>query len=233
MARQRLPRTRLQHVGLLVCLTVALNACENRRAAQPNTEQSHDPDNARQSDSDCIELGTFELESGELIVSDPCYHSDSELSSLHGRLSHAKNGRWQARVKKAVAGDWGNRCIELIINHETSYADISSWNKTEALIGVDSGQTGFFDVQHFGESADVPKGFEAEKDLIDPTDLWYSLCCRQTLSELGAGVVPFGVVSSSGLGDGGYELYSHEVNGKTVAARLVFISNEELRELQE
>lgn len=30
------------------------------------------------------------------------------------------------------------------------------------------------------------------------------MCCDKTLSKTGAGIIPFGVVSSSGMGDGTY-----------------------------
>lgn len=61
-----------------------------------------------------------------------------------------------------------------------------------------------------------------------PDDLWYSSCCDLTLSEIGAGVIPGGAVSSSGYGDGGYVAsISTDDNSEIVAIRIVFISEDD------
>jgi hypothetical protein len=56
------------------------------------------------------------------------------------------------------------------------------------------------------------------------------MCCRQSLGELGAGVVPGGVVSSSGIGDGAYEWFTRvDAKGAVVGIRIVFLTAEDLK----
>lgn len=55
-------------------------------------------------------------------------------------------------------------------------------------------------------------------------DLWYRHVCDITLSKMSAGVLPYGAVSSSGFGDGGYTCYTHaDENGVIDFAFIVFI----------
>lgn len=60
--------------------------------------------------------------------------------------------------------------------------------------------------------------------LLDIGDLWYRHVCDITLSKMSAGVLPYGAVSSSGFGDGGYTCYTHaDENGVIDFAFIVFI----------
>lgn len=57
----------------------------------------------------------------------------------------------------------------------------------------------------------------------EPTRDWYEICCDKSLSNIGAGVIRNGVVSSSGYGDGGFNTYIiTDDNGKVVGIKLVF-----------
>ena len=88
-----------------------------------------------------------------------------------------------------------------------------------SLAGVDSGQCGFFDDLFYGDD-DVCKNMEITVDYGSP---WYNMCCDTTLSEEKCGVVPYGAVSSSGVGDGAYGLYYMLKDGQVVAAMLQFM----------
>ena len=47
----------------------------------------------------------------------------------------------------------------------------------------------------------------------DALEAWYNSCCNQTLhTDHYAGVIPHGVVSNSGYGDGGYICYSYHLS---------------------
>lgn len=53
---------------------------------------------------------------------------------------------------------------------------------------------------------------------------WYTACCRLTLSKQMAGVIPYGAVSSSGVGDGRYDCFvRRESNGEGVMACLLYM----------
>ena len=56
-----------------------------------------------------IELGSFEVKSGVLVVSDPCYDLDLEASYM-GVVEQAVNGVWHGIIERIDAGDWGERC---------------------------------------------------------------------------------------------------------------------------
>jgi hypothetical protein len=77
-------------------------------------------------------------------------------------------------------------------------------------IGVDSGQAGFFDAEFY-------IGGDDQK--------FYDQVCDLTLNGDNAGVIAFGAVSSSGWGDGCYELQTIRHDGEVVAARIVFMED--------
>ena len=88
-------------------------------------------------------------------------------------------------------------------------------------VGVDSGQAGFFD-DAFYQNDTVFEELPAPGFAIG--DLWYRHVCDITLSKMSAGVLPYGAVSSSGFGDGGYTCYTHaDENGVIDFAFIVFI----------
>jgi hypothetical protein len=61
----------------------------------------------------------------------------------------------------------------------------------------------------------------------DPSNLWYSYCCETTSSGRQAGTIPFGAVSTSGKGDGGYEFWvAHDSAGKVIGVWVVFVDDD-------
>ena len=158
-------------------------------------------------------LGAFEITSGKAHISDPCY----ELCTwCAGTIEPVKNGVWHSYVVRIDKDDWGIRCAMLVayntengkVNHEDSRFE-KQWFKVD----VDSGQAGIFDAEHFKDDESV-KGCSRVSDSppICEEEPFYSICCDRTcdrtLSDIGAGVIPYGVVSSSGCGDGSYDCYA-------------------------
>ena len=155
-------------------------------------------------------LGGFEMTSQTMRVSDPCYDRDVWCCGTFGKC---KTGTWEAGVLKTDMGDWGVRCAVLAVRHKETGPDYSvirqrkvyqmkdGWLEQPIDVGVDSGQAGFYD-EAFYQDNSIFKGMpEPEHDY---GDLWYNHACDITLSEMSAGVMPYGVVSSSGFGDGSY-----------------------------
>lgn len=173
------------------------------------------------------ELGTFKITSSKIRVSDPCYDDDVWCK---GTVENARKGTWKAFSITSEEGNWGNRVAGLIAYHEDSSEpeglEDSEWEHQEFEVGVDSGQAGIFD-EKFYRDDDATNSYEYigsplcdfEKD----GDNWYNVCCDITLysgktQAGGAGVLPYGVVSSSGFGDGGYNCYvKKDDDGKVVA----------------
>lgn len=157
-------------------------------------------------------LGTFEVKSGKLIVSDPCY---SRGTWCQGDLENVRTGKWTGL---SVYGktDWGNRVWEVRAVHADYPIDLAISEKTDLHVGVDSGQAGIFDAEKFagGEDSYGDGG-------------WYDECCNLTNSASQGGILAGGVVTSSGFGDGVYECFITRDNGKIVAAKVVFVMREE------
>lgn len=144
-------------------------------------------------------LGGFEMTSQTMRVSDPCYDRDVWCCGTFGKC---KTGTWEAGVLKTDMGDWGVRCAVLAVRHKETGPDYSvirqrkvyqmkdGWLEQPIDVGVDSGQAGFYD-EAFYQDNSIFKGMpEPEHDY---GDLWYNHACDITLSEMSAGVMPYGV----------------------------------------
>lgn len=172
-----------------------------------------------------IDLGPFEMISDRMAVSDPCY--DAEVW-CRGELKDVLPGMWEASVIKRDEGEWGMRAARLIAVHvDYADSDVEPMTRAPFEVGVDSGQAGLFDARHYRDDAVV-----AEPDTAvnggNPGALWYMRCCHLTLTKLAAGVMPYGVVSSSGFGDGSYDcFYGRNSEGKIVRVELEFIPEED------
>jgi len=130
-------------------------------------------------------IGTFECDSGVLRVTDPCYSKETWCA---GTVANCRKGTWIAEIERQNCGSWGNRIARLTVTHELGGTGPDEDAGFE--VGVDSGQAGVFDDRHYPDDTDDSP--------------FYDECCRLTLAKAGAGALSFGVVSSSGFGDGSY-----------------------------
>jgi len=170
-----------------------------------------------------VQLGTFECTSGKLVVSDPCY----TLGTWCMGEVDALKGTWTAEVVTSEVEDWGNRVLSLKAAHvDHQYRGCNQ--RADFEVGVDSGQAGIFDKSIYQKDEMVPRNFKHEGDIICRDEPWYSYVSDFTLREgCGAGVVHKGVVSRSGLGDGGYECMLFKTPAGLVAGiEIVFIPDE-------
>jgi len=151
----------------------------------------------------------FKVTSGTMICSDPCY---TIPTWCQGIIHNVKNGLWEAGVLKG----WGDRIarlwvfnIDAVIKDLTIKTRIENYDGIELPFsgGVDSGQFGFFDHKHYrnDDSAKDLTKYEFGNDYDKESgDAWFRAMCNLTLGDESWGVAPFGVVSSSGFGDGAY-----------------------------
>jgi hypothetical protein len=186
------------------------------------------------------ELGEFTCESGTLVISDPCYELNTWCS---GQLENCKKGIW-----RAIAGysDDEGRISSLICYHsDIKLNENDLRNRAKFTVGVDSGQAGAFDLKYYNDSTIIPKDFIFEyKDYYYPhnnsnnesvpvmskwnDEDWYGMCCVTTLGvDHQAGVIPFGVVSRSGWGDGSYDCKYQTKNGEIVAIIINYMEYDE------
>lgn len=195
-------------------------------------------------------VGEFEITSGKVIVTDPCYEVGTWCQ---GTLDNVAKGKWTAFVGRSDERMWGMRCAELTVVHDSyarryeqreqlereekftkeacekkgvKYSDIFAfkplkWEDSKIHVGVDSGQAGVFDADIY------PKGECGE---YGDKESFYGQCCDTTLNWPGAGVIKGGVVSSSGYGDGGYRCMIAKdpfENAKIIAIKIIFIGDPE------
>lgn len=182
-----------------------------------------------QGNKEMIELGTFEMTGPVMRISDPSYTKGAWCC---GCVSDCKTGTWEAAIFH-VEGEWGDRVAMLVARHRDTgpafekarsiqaLRGIEPWTECSFEVGVDSGQAGFFDDVHYQDNTVFdrmpPAGFQYG-------DAWYAHCCDLTLSPIGAGVLPYGAVASSGYGDGSYIAAVHKsTGGETDAVFIRFI----------
>jgi hypothetical protein len=154
-------------------------------------------------------VGSFSVGKGEdLMVCDPCYEDGDK------QVHKVRPGKWHAYTRISDTDGWGKRNASLVAIHESESYPCGEINFPLGEVGVDSGQMGIYTM----------KGWEE----FSPSGDDYDKVCATTLeSPLGAGMVDYGVTSSSGYGDGGYGLFSKTKRGKIVALEVVFIPEDD------
>lgn len=161
-----------------------------------------------------LQLGFFMVESGTILVCDPCY---DDAPHMHITLP-ARNGKWWTTIERH--GDRISRLYAVLDNSPVFLAP-----RNVGFAGVDSGQMGIYDKAHFNN----PKSVEGELTKFEFGEHadWYLMCCNRTLGEVGAGLIPHGVVSSSGWGDGSYQVQAALCEGKAIYIDITFIEDED------
>jgi len=117
----------------------------------------------------------------------------------------------------AIFGDVSIEQAKTILSEE-------KWKNTNIEVGVDSGQCGIF------QDSKYPEGDTGE---WGEKDSFYGKCCELTLGNENGGVLDFGIVSSSGYGDGSYDCLIFSSNDKISAIRIIFISDENIEDEDE
>jgi hypothetical protein len=163
----------------------------------------------------------------EVIVSDPCYSIPTWCQKI---VKNVKPGEYSVFCKKYDSEGWGNRVSMLMAIHTDHEDGILKWKEEgpRGIIGVDSGQAGIFDITTYRvnpENVEMGDGDTSFFGVI-PDDKeeeqWYTRICSHTLGDKHWGHYKNGVVSSSGFGDGGYDLFVARVNRKVVAFAIDF-----------
>ena len=159
----------------------------------------------------------FEVTSGKMVLSDPCY---TIPTWCQGVVDRVKNGTWVTEVNKTDQGGWGERVSYLVAFNEQALKEkpaleetlVNGWGKQLPFdFGVDSGQFGFFDSEHYRNdksATDLTKYDFGDTYDQESGDSWYRAVSNLTLADEQWGVLPFGVVSSSGFGDGSYSVFA-------------------------
>jgi hypothetical protein len=153
-----------------------------------------------------------------VLIGDPAYDDDE---SLLVNVTNVATGPWIAWFTKVE--QQGERASELVAIRRGSNAQ--DWKVVDGF-GVDSGQAGIFDRAHFYDVDIVPVDLKVSDPFLSQQNRWYAMCCETTLSKI-AGTIPFGVVSSSGMGDGMYIALAAEGPQGIEGLKLVFLDLEQ------
>ena len=162
----------------------------------------------------------FKNVSGKMRLTDPCY----DLSVKYAATVDVLPGDWFAVVSQDEKG-----FVSRVKVLSSSYpiGDKGLIEDSFSVV-VDSGQFGFFDLSYF------PKG-----DRNDPDFDWtnesgfYRKVCNANDEEIGYGSCVaddgaiFGVVTSSGDGDGSYDVKGWKIDGEYVAFEVEFLGDDE------
>lgn len=159
-------------------------------------------------------MNTFNVNSGKIIASDPCYKEQIWCNYV---IENARNGQWVASVD-FEGSPLHLRPIRLYLVH-SDITKVDVLNKPWDLIGwggVDSGQFGFFDSD---------ERLEKREQDDEVWENWYTKCCDITLSDdsYGANDDIGGVVSRTFYGDGSYPVsVIRNENGEAIALMVNF-----------
>lgn len=174
-----------------------------------------------------IELGSFSISSGKVLITDPCYEDDC---AYRARIDNAKCGMWFARL--TIREDPHEERVSRLVAMHQNYQKPRglTWKNISYDIGVDSGMAGVFDTNVYRDDALVegtPR-FISENGFIpwkDSGDIWFAMCADAVhySNKLG-GVVPGGCVSSTGYGDGVYKADAlRNGDGEVVGIRIIYL----------
>jgi len=167
-------------------------------------------------------LGTFNIETSKVLVTDPCYKKDEWCNHT---VKNVKTGKWRAKIYGRDCGSWGHRVAFLVAGVKDEVLpplESYKWHLVSKNIGVDSGQIGFYDKNHYKDDNVVKNLKRKHNEIICENEPWYSFNCDRTLSKDRAGIIPFGCVSSSGYGDGVYSCWTLEKNDKVIGIAVNF-----------
>lgn len=186
---------------------------------------------------DFTDIGTFTLESGVMRISDPCYKKDVWCT---GTIPNCKTGKWEAVTAYYNDGLFGRRVSMLAARAVDGNASFDLLDELGDLavgdfeVGVDSGQAGMYDDATYGLDS-IVESLPTPDDIYGtgPGSLWFSCCCEASDAENCADVLPNGVVSRSGFGDGGYTAFYHIGKDKKVDLIAIQYIDEEMEDAQE
>lgn len=169
---------------------------------------------------DIIQLGKIEL-GNTVIVTDPCYEIGTWCTYL---INTMKPGTYEASVAicNDTSADWrsGRIAVQYVLPNGMTVEDFNKKAKEYSSIGVDSGTAGIFDFEYFKEVQET-------KDDHYKDEKFYN--ARNQASPVWTIGTPDkkGIVTSSGIGDGGYTVSCIEENGEIIAISLVFIDTDD------
>lgn len=108
--------------------------------------------------NDMKPIGSFEIESGKVMISDPCYERGTWCQGI---LNNVVKGKWNAYIKESDEKEWGTRAAELIaVKDGYKLENLTGWNESGIHVGVDSGQAGIYEDKYYNDNTIVKGPFK-------------------------------------------------------------------------
>lgn len=158
-------------------------------------------------------VGSFEMQSSKMIVSDPSYKKSRAgtakpaIANLSKVVSRVKTGKWWGFVLKTK--EKNSRVWSLIaMSDGVESKDLKKWISI-GDVAVDSGMMGIFDMKHYPEEENQDQFYKTISKWVDHkhSSMIYD---------------NWGVVSTTGYGDGSYPANKCLIDGKVVAVQVDF-----------
>lgn len=179
-------------------------------------------------------MKTFKIGSGKMVVTDPCY---TIPTWCQGIIENVKNGVWSVDAETETNGRvksfycYNNEAY--IKNSNIVYLAYKAPH-LPFVVGVDSGQAGFFDLEHYRNDNSIGDSRLSTYITIEEDgDKFYSACCYCTTKDDNNhgeqfGTIPYGAISSSGYGDGSYICQGEKdpFTGEYIALVITFIEDD-------
>jgi hypothetical protein len=158
--------------------------------------------------------------SNEVMVSDPCY---TVPTWCQHKLTNVLPGEYQSTVVKFNDRYGGTiNSFIIVVHKDYNTEDKLNWRRLPFDIGVDTGQAGIFSMETYRND----EVFVTGSRKVNDGEEWYEHMSNMTLDGERWGTYPNGIVASSGIGDGGYELRVAKHKGKIVGILLDFFMTE-------
>jgi hypothetical protein len=165
----------------------------------------------------------------KVVISDPCYTIPTWCQEV---IDGVKPGKYNVFAHKLELDMWGERVCALVAIHEDHEITNIYFDHHSDNVGVDSGQAGIFDIDTYRKDELTDQMGLGDGDItffgdynrpVEEGEKWYETICSRTLGVLQWGVYDRGVVSSSGIGDGSYSLYTATVDeeGKEIVGFII------------
>ena len=156
-------------------------------------------------------IGIFNHNGNQIDITDPCYDKGTWCRTTQ----ELPRGTYDCGVEIVDCGDWGKRIAKsFIIKEDYSYEDDVFYSEYVDEIGVDAGLAGFFD--------NKPDYNDDEwSDFCDMLDGNAWVVDEATAAKCS------GFFTSSGFGDGGYDVLAlYDINDTLIGYEIEFIKEE-------
>lgn len=166
-------------------------------------------------------IGTFELTSPTVLVSDPVYSKVDIVGGSCGcTIKNCSTGTWHLELTEEIppSRKWPVPKITTAYRQGHKPSKSTKWRCVKRRVGQDTAQIGIFDGAHYEDEGVIPpnqKWTFDDKPAVEEL-MWYSFICEMARSGL-AVVVPYGAVA---CWDGVMRVEAYKSDGEVVAVRL-------------